>query len=319
MNQNNEKELLTKELSGLEKPEDIQKFVEDAELMGHEDIVKLGNEKLAQLSEKVNEVTENTPSQIASVENLGGSSEELSEKTKEVDEKIESVNKETKEKIEGVEGNKESESFEIKEPESFEEIESFVEKVKEKQKELAEEYHKKVKDVFDSVPEDNFKEFDRAIGMIKNSEKYENLTLDQKKEERRSTIEDITKLRGSWKFDQHEDLTLISMAEKLAGKDSSIVSEIKEIANIYYNFSSKIQKYENALYLKQSIDREPERKDELIKNYKYWPNGNTKSDVSQYEILSLKTSPDGKKYEYEKNGIFYGGDYLQEPPQEINL
>ncbi len=33
----------------------------------------------------------------------------------------------------------------------------------------------------------------------------------------------------------------------------------------------------------------------------------------------LKTNPEGKKYEYEKNGTYYGGDYMPEPPQEINL
>lgn len=33
----------------------------------------------------------------------------------------------------------------------------------------------------------------------------------------------------------------------------------------------------------------------------------------------LKTNAEGKKYEYEKNGSYYGGDYLPEPPEEIIL
>lgn len=33
----------------------------------------------------------------------------------------------------------------------------------------------------------------------------------------------------------------------------------------------------------------------------------------------FKTTPDGKKYLYEKDGTFYGGDFLAEPPQEIHF
>jgi len=33
----------------------------------------------------------------------------------------------------------------------------------------------------------------------------------------------------------------------------------------------------------------------------------------------LKVNTEGKKYEYEKNGTYYGGDYLPEPPAEIIL
>lgn len=33
----------------------------------------------------------------------------------------------------------------------------------------------------------------------------------------------------------------------------------------------------------------------------------------------LQTNSDGKKYEYEKDGRYYGGDYIQEPPTEIHL
>jgi hypothetical protein len=32
----------------------------------------------------------------------------------------------------------------------------------------------------------------------------------------------------------------------------------------------------------------------------------------------LKTNADGKKYAYEKDGVFYGGDYLPEPPHDVD-
>lgn len=39
----------------------------------------------------------------------------------------------------------------------------------------------------------------------------------------------------------------------------------------------------------------------------------------KFEEKELKTNSDGKKYKYEKDGIYYGGDYLNEPPQEIDF
>jgi hypothetical protein len=33
----------------------------------------------------------------------------------------------------------------------------------------------------------------------------------------------------------------------------------------------------------------------------------------------LKTNSEGKHYEYEKNRVYYGGDYLSETPNEIDL
>lgn len=38
--------------------------------------------------------------------------------------------------------------------------------------------------------------------------------------------------------------------------------------------------------------------------------------INEAELL---TNSDGKKYKYEKGGVYYGGDYLNEPPQEIDL
>jgi hypothetical protein len=44
---------------------------------------------------------------------------------------------------------------------------------------------------------------------------------------------------------------------------------------------------------------------------------NNKNDIEK--LPDLFTNEEGKKYEYQKHGTFYGGDYLPEPPQEINL
>lgn len=38
--------------------------------------------------------------------------------------------------------------------------------------------------------------------------------------------------------------------------------------------------------------------------------------VPQEEV---HVNADGKRYTYEKGGVFYGGDYLPEPPSEIDL
>ena len=37
------------------------------------------------------------------------------------------------------------------------------------------------------------------------------------------------------------------------------------------------------------------------------------------EEEKLQTNAEGKQYKYEKDGTYYGGDYLNEPPQEIDL
>lgn len=48
-----------------------------------------------------------------------------------------------------------------------------------------------------------------------------------------------------------------------------------------------------------------------------------KSEKLPEEIIipveELQTNSDGKKYRYEKNGVYYGGDYLNELPEEINI
>ena len=105
----NEKDLLKKDLGTLENREDIEKFAEDAEIMGHPDIVNLAKEKLASLQAVAQNIETVTQVQVASVENLGGSEEVLAEKTQEVDAKIEVVKVEATEKIKAVEKPKRSE------------------------------------------------------------------------------------------------------------------------------------------------------------------------------------------------------------------
>jgi hypothetical protein len=87
-----EKELLKQNLDNQEKPEEIKKFIQDAELLGHEDIAELGKQKLAELQLKVMEVSKTSESQISQVDELGGSNEELRKRTEDVDQEI---NKET--------------------------------------------------------------------------------------------------------------------------------------------------------------------------------------------------------------------------------
>lgn len=49
-------------------------------------------------------------------------------------------------------------------------------------------------------------------------------------------------------------------------------------------------------------------------------NNVTKKITQPREIKDeLKINSEGKKYQFEKGGVYYGGDYLPEPPQEINI
>ena len=95
----NEKDLLKQDLGKLEKKEEIEKFVEDAEFLGHEDIAKLGREKIDSLSKKAESVSETSSSQVEQVEKLGGSKDVVDKKTKEIDQKIEEVKEDWAKKI----------------------------------------------------------------------------------------------------------------------------------------------------------------------------------------------------------------------------
>lgn len=113
----NEKSLLRNDLENQNTPEEIKKFVEDAELLGHEDIAELGRQKLAEIESKSNEISKTSESQISQVNELGGSNEELENRTSEVDKKIEEVKEDTQNKIKDVE------SQNIEKEKTFDEIE----------------------------------------------------------------------------------------------------------------------------------------------------------------------------------------------------
>ncbi len=49
------------------------------------------------------------------------------------------------------------------------------------------------------------------------------------------------------------------------------------------------------------------------------PSVNNLPEEIKVEETDLRINSEGKKYEYEKEGVFYGGDYLPEPPEEIDL
>ena len=111
-----EKELLKQDLSKLETAEEVEKLREDAELLGHEDIVKLANEKLGEIENKAKTIETTSEAQVSQVADYGGSTEEITKRTGEVDQKIENVKTETVEKIKEVQNeNKEEVKTETQE------------------------------------------------------------------------------------------------------------------------------------------------------------------------------------------------------------
>lgn len=94
-----EKDLLKQDLNNQEKPEEIKKFIEDAELLGHEDIAELAKKKLQEILEKADSMEKTSETQVAQVESMGGTGAEVAERTKEVDQRIEEVKTQTQEKI----------------------------------------------------------------------------------------------------------------------------------------------------------------------------------------------------------------------------
>ena len=50
-----------------------------------------------------------------------------------------------------------------------------------------------------------------------------------------------------------------------------------------------------------------------------WPTNKIPDEVKITEEKEFQVNTDGKKYRYEKGGVYYGGDYLDELPEEIDL
>lgn len=86
-----EKSLLRNDLENQKTPEETKKSVEDAEILGYEDIAEFRKKKLGEIEFMADEISKTSESKISQVNELGGSSEELEHRTSEVDEKIEEV------------------------------------------------------------------------------------------------------------------------------------------------------------------------------------------------------------------------------------
>jgi hypothetical protein len=106
-----EKELLKQDLDNQEKPEEIKKFIEDAQMLGHEDVAELGRQKLLALEERVKEISKTSGSQMSQMNNLGGSNEELNKRTEEIDQKIKETKEGAEKEIKGVEGQENQEKI----------------------------------------------------------------------------------------------------------------------------------------------------------------------------------------------------------------
>lgn len=104
-----EKDFLKKDLGKAETKEEIEKLIDDAETMGHEDIAEMAKEKLAAVLAKAEAVETTSPAQVSQVESMGGSVDEVAKRTEGVDEEIEAVKAETEQKIAGVQGESFSE------------------------------------------------------------------------------------------------------------------------------------------------------------------------------------------------------------------
>src|SRR3989338_1610169 len=100
---NIEADLLKKDLSAAETKDEIQKVVEDAELLGHEDIAELARAKLQALSSSAEKAATTSPSQVAQVERMEGSMDETLSRTKAVDQEIGEVVQNAQREIKAVE------------------------------------------------------------------------------------------------------------------------------------------------------------------------------------------------------------------------
>lgn len=101
-----EKELLKQDLNKQESPEDVKQFIEDAKLLGHEDIAELGQQKLQEILSKAENIEKTSESQKSQVENMDGSNDEVEKRTQDIDKKIEEVKEESIKEIEAVQNEK---------------------------------------------------------------------------------------------------------------------------------------------------------------------------------------------------------------------
>jgi hypothetical protein len=113
-----EKDLLQNDLSKLEENKDtagLEQFAEDASLLGYEDVATKARESIQKINEASAAIETISAAEATNVENLGGTTQELSVRTGEVDQKIENVKKDATQEIESLkaesEGNQSNESL----------------------------------------------------------------------------------------------------------------------------------------------------------------------------------------------------------------
>jgi len=110
-----EKDFLKRDLGNAESKEEIEKLIDDAETMGHDDIVEMAKEKLAAILVQAKAAETTPPAQVSQVESMGGSVDEVAKRTEDVDAEIDAVKKEAAEKIAEVKGGTASEEKPSKE------------------------------------------------------------------------------------------------------------------------------------------------------------------------------------------------------------
>lgn len=100
-----EKDFLKRDLGNAETKEEIETLIEDAETLGgHEDVVELARKKLEAVLAKAQSVETTPPAQVAQVETMGGSLDEVEKRTEGVDAQIDAVKTDTESRIAEVTG-----------------------------------------------------------------------------------------------------------------------------------------------------------------------------------------------------------------------
>ncbi len=123
---NTEKELLEQDLSALEINKDtegMKAFIEDAKLLGHEDLVQRAEGKLQLIVSAAQAAETTSPSAVSQVEEMGGSLQEIENRTAGTDSKIAEVKAETTEKVNSLMENSSSESAGAMKSQTGEELE----------------------------------------------------------------------------------------------------------------------------------------------------------------------------------------------------
>ncbi len=159
----NENDLLKKDLAGLEKKEDIEKFIDDAELLGgNEEVIALAKEKIDALERQAESATVLHDNEKSQVEYLGGSGTELEEKIASTNEAIGTIKTEATDQIKKLENlSEEKSSLEkvaemksLDEAASLEEAQAYVKKLQQEYQAIGEKDVPKIKEFLSTITED---------------------------------------------------------------------------------------------------------------------------------------------------------------------